>query len=171
MSLLILPRVYVDESNSTGENLLDHSQPVFSIASVNVQDDLATALVSDVSSRLPEGHGEPKYAALAKTRRGRTALLECFNKIPSDHARFYVAHKRFMIEAKMVDLLIEPRAHKDGYNMYEDGAAVALANLMDIAGPVFGDELAYDKMLATFVKAVRGNSQATVDDLFAARAY
>ena len=73
-----------------------------------------------------------------------------------------------MVEAKMVDLLVEPRAHKDGYNMYEDGAAVALANLMDIAGPVFGDKLAYDKMLSTFVKAVRGNSQASVDDLFTA---
>jgi hypothetical protein len=73
-----------------------------------------------------------------------------------------------MVESKMVDLLIEPRAYKDGYNMYEDGAAVALANLMDIAGPVMGDEQAYGKMLSTFVKAVRGNSQATVDDLFAA---
>jgi hypothetical protein len=168
MSLLILPRVYVDESNSTGENLLDPSQPVFSIASISVQDDLATALVDDVTRQLPKGHGEPKYTALAKTGRGREALLGCFKKIPGGRARFYVAHKRFMIESKMVDLLIEPRAHRDGYNMYADGAAVALANLMDIAGPVLGDKLAYDKMLSTFVKAVRGNSQTTVDDLFAA---
>jgi Protein of unknown function (DUF3800) len=167
MSLMILPRVYVDESNSTGENLLDPSQPVFSIAAVSVQDDLATALVDNVTSQLPKGHGEPKYTALAKTGHGRAALLECYKKIPRDGARFYVAHKRFMVEAKMVDLLIEPRAHKDGYNIYEDGAAVALANLIDIAGPVLGEKLAYDKMLSTFVKAVRGNSQATVDDLFA----
>lgn len=168
MSLLILPRVYVDESNSTGENLLDPSQPVFSIASVSVQDDLATALVDDVISQLPKGQGEPKYTALAKSGRGRAALLRCFKKLPGGRVRFYVAHKRFMVEAKMVDLLIEPRAYKDGYNMYEDGAAVALANLMDIVGPVLGDKLAYDNMLSTFVKAVRGNSQATVDDLFVA---
>lgn len=168
MSLLILPRVYVDESNSTGENLLDPTQPVFSIAAISVQDDLATALVDDVIGQLPRGQGEPKYTGLAKSGRGRAALLRCFKNLPSDRVRFYVAHKRFMVEAKMVDLLIEPRAHKDGYNMYEDGAAVALANLMDIAGPVLGDKLTYDKMLSTFVKAVRGNNQATVDDLFAA---
>jgi hypothetical protein len=168
VSLLILPRVYVDESSSTGENLLDLSQPVFVIASISVQDDVAAALVDNVTSQLPKGHGEPKYTALAKTGHGRAALLECFKQIPSDSARFYVAHKRFMVESKMVDLLIEPRAHEDGYNMYEDGAAIALANLMNIAGPVLGDKQAYDTMLSTFVKAVRGNSQATVDDLFAA---
>jgi hypothetical protein len=166
MSLLILPRVYVDESNSTGENLLDTSQPVFSLASISLQDDLAAALVDDVVSQLPKGYGEPKYTSLARSGRGRAALLRCFRKLPRDRVRFYVAHKRFMVEAKMVDLLIEPRAHKDGYNMYEDGAAVALANLMNAVGPVLGDKSAYDTMLTTFVKAVRGNSQATVDDLF-----
>jgi len=168
MSLLIPPKIYIDESNSTGENLLDPSQPVFSLASVNVQDDIAAALVDDVISQLPKDQGEPKYMALAKSKRGRVALLGCLKKLPDDGVRFYVAQKRFMVESKMVDLLIEPRARKDGYNMYEDGAAVALANLMDIAGPVSGDKLAYDQMLSTFVKAVRGNSQATVDDLFAA---
>ncbi len=168
MSLMILPKVYVDESNSTGENLLDPSQPVFGLASVNIQDDLATTLVDDVKSQLPKGHGEPKYTALAKTGRGRAALLECFSRLPGDSVRVYVAHKRFMVESKMVDLLIEPRAYKDGYNMYEDGAAVAFANLMNVVGPVLGDKLAYDKMLSTFVKAVRSNSQATVDDLFTA---
>ena len=168
MSLLIPPKVYFDESNSTGENLLDPSQPVFSLAAVNVQNDLAAELVYDVISQLPLGHGEPKYTALAKTGHGRAALLECFKRLPSDGVRFYVAHKQFMVESKMVDLLIEPRAYKDGYNMYQDGAAVALANLMHFAGPVSGDKLAYDKMLSTFVKAVRGNSRATVDDLFAA---
>jgi hypothetical protein len=166
--LLTLSRVYFDESNSTGENLLDPSQPVFSLAAINVQDNLAAALVNDVVAQLPKGHGEPKYTTLAKTGRGRAALLGCFRKIPSDGARFYVAHKRFMIESKMVDLLIEPRAYRDGYNMYEDGAAVALANMMDIFGPMLGDKLAYDTMLSTFVKTIRGNNQGTVDNLFVA---
>ena len=114
MSLLIPPKVYFDESNSTGENLLDPSQPVFSLAAVNVQNDLAAELVYDVISQLPPGHGEPKYTALAKTGHGRAALLECFKRLPSDGVRFYVAHKQFMVESKMVDLLIEPRAYKIG---------------------------------------------------------
>ena len=75
MSLLTAPKVYVDESNSTGENLLDPSQPVFSLGSIILPDDLAEALVDDVVSQMPEGHGEPKYTALAKTRIGRTVLL------------------------------------------------------------------------------------------------
>lgn len=55
MSLLIPPKVYFDESNSTGENLLDPSQPVFSLAAVNVKNDLAAELVYDVISQLPLG--------------------------------------------------------------------------------------------------------------------
>lgn len=168
MSLLSPPRVYVDESNSTGENLLDPSQPVFVLGAVNVQSKLAATLLDEVTAQLPKGHGEPKYSALAKTQRGRRALLECLSKIPDEAARVYVAHKLFVVEAKMVDLLIEPMAHRDRYDMYADGAAVGLANLMHQVGPVLGDKPAYERMLATFVKAIRSNRQASIDDLFLA---
>src|SRR5262249_55221534 len=124
--------------------------------------------VTDVISQLPRGHGEPKYTALSKTGRGRAALLECFRQLPDGSARFYVAHKRFMVESKMVDSLIETRAFKDGYNMYSDGSAVALANLMNIAGPTLGNPSAYEAVLSTFVKTIRSNSQATAGDLFSA---
>jgi hypothetical protein len=39
---------------------------------------------------------------------------------------------------------------------------------MHMVGPVLGDKAAYDKMLSTFVNAVRSNRKATIDDLFAA---
>jgi hypothetical protein len=164
--LLTPPHVYADESNSTGENLLDPSQPVFAMGMVHIEDDLASSLVADVLQQLSEGHGEPKYTALAKTRTGRAALLDCFRRLPDGSARAYLAHKRFMAEAKMIDLLIEPMAHEDGYNMYADGAAVGLANLLHFLGPVVGDEEAYTRMLSTFVRAMRSNSTANLDELF-----
>lgn len=73
-----------------------------------------------------------------------------------------------MIEAKMVDLLIEPMVHKDGHNMYADGSAAGLANLLHVAGPVMGDKLAYDRMLSVFVKALRKRQSATITELYAA---
>lgn len=168
MELQIPPTIYVDESNSTGENLLDPAQPVFTIGAICLDDDQATTLVNDVVHQLPKGHGEPKYSILARTRRGQESLLECLASLRSARPRFYVAHKRFMIAAKMVDLLIEPMAYDNGYNMYEDGAAVGLANLLHSVGPVLGDKLAYERMLAAFVKALRWSRRATVDELFTA---
>jgi hypothetical protein len=80
----------------------------------------------------------------------------------------FVAHKRFMIVAKLVDYLAVELAHDDGYDMYADGSAVTLANLMFLVGPVLGDPAAFDAMLSTFVDALRPSRPTTLDDLFTA---
>jgi hypothetical protein len=168
MSLLIPPKVYVDESSNSGENLLDPLQPVFSLGAVNLDDGLAAALVDEIRSQLPRGACEPKYSLLARSARGRAALINCFGQIPQGSAQAYVAHKRFMVEAKMVDLLMEPLAHETGYDMYADGAAVGFANLIHFVGPTLGDPIAYETMLTAFVNTVRSNNTATASDLFEA---
>lgn len=162
------PTVYADESNSTGENLLDPAQPVFCAAAVHVDDDLARRIVDDVKSQLPRAHGEPKYTSLSKTDNGRSVLLAAFDSLTGETILAYVAHKRFMVTIKMVDMLVEQLAHETGYNMYADGAAVALANLLHAGGGLMGDADAYDRLLHTFVDAARRRSRASADDLFAA---
>ncbi|AWL87180.1 DUF3800 domain-containing protein [Streptomyces globisporus] len=160
--------VYADESASTGENLLDPAQPVFCAAAVYVDDELAHQVVDAVRAKLPPGHGEPKYTSLAKTPNGRAALLSAFDALSGATIQAYVAHKQFMVTSKMIDVLVVELAYDSGYNMYADGAAVALANLLHEGGRLFGDAAAYDQLLQTFVDAARKRTRASADDLFAA---
>jgi hypothetical protein len=166
MSLRESKNIYVDESGNTGENLTDPVQPVFVLGSVSVDSGLADFLVNNVLQQLPKRQSEPKYSSLAKTKAGRSALMQCFSSLPRDAARLYAADKRFFIEAKIIDLLVEPLFFKQGHNMYADGSAVSLANLMHAVGPVLGDRVAYENVLKTFVRAFRSRPTATVDDIY-----
>ncbi|MFF0471846.1 DUF3800 domain-containing protein [Micromonospora zamorensis] len=161
-----MPTVYVDESSNSGENLLDAHQPVFAVAAVHLNAADAQAMVRAVLAAVPPRQGEPKYGSLAKSRKGRAALMSVLPTLQEGMASAFVAHKRFMIVAKMVDYLVVELAWADGYDMYADGSAVGLANLMHLTGPVLGDESAYETMLATFVDAIRPNQPTTLDDLF-----
>ncbi|MFE6038771.1 DUF3800 domain-containing protein [Streptomyces sp. NPDC056452] len=160
--------VYADESHSTGENLLDPAQPVFCAAAVYVDDELAQQIVDDVKAKLPSGHGEPKYTLLSKTPKGRASLLSAFESLSDATIQAYIAHKRFMVTTKMIDVLVVELAHETGYNMYADGAAIALANLLYAGGGLMGDATSFDRLLQTFVDAARKRTRASADDLFAA---
>ncbi|MGC5660367.1 DUF3800 domain-containing protein [Micromonospora sp. WMMD723] len=161
-----VPTVYADESSNSGENLLDPYQPVFAVAAVHLSVVDAQAMVQSVLDALPPRQGEPKYSALAKSRRGQAALMSVLPRLREGEATAFVAHKRFMIIAKMIDYLVVELLRADGYDMHADGSAVGMANLVHLTGPVLGDERAYETMLATFVNAIRPNQPATPDDLF-----
>lgn len=158
----------MDESNNSGENLLDFAQPTFVLAAVRMSSTEAADIVDRVMSQLPNGYGEPKYTALVRSGRGRRALQDVYAALPADAIYTYVADKRYMIIGKMVDLLVVELAYDHDYDMYADGSAVALANLLHLAGPIAGDTDLFDQMLATFVRAMRYNSTATIDELMAA---
>lgn len=161
-----VPEVYVDESSNSGENLLDVNQPVFTLAGVHVAQDVAEGIVSEVRSGLPASQNEPKYGSLAKSGRGRTALLRAFARLPPGSVRAFFVHKRFMVVTKMVDLLVEPFAHAAGFNLYEDRRTLGLAEVLHMGGPVFGEQDAYDRLLQAFLDW--GRQRASTDELFAA---
>ncbi|MEV6377675.1 hypothetical protein [Micromonospora musae] len=161
-----VPTVHADESSNSGENLLDAHQPVFAVAAVHLNAADAQAMVQAVLAAVPPRQGEPKYGSLTKSRQGRAALMSVLPTLWGGTASAFVAHKRFMIVAKMIDYLVVELAGADGYDMYADGSAVGLANLMHLTGPVLGDASAYEAMLATFVDAIRPNQPTTLDDLF-----
>ncbi|WP_412749577.1 DUF3800 domain-containing protein [Krasilnikovia sp. M28-CT-15] len=161
-----MERAYFDESANSGENLVDPHQPVFALAAVCLSAEEAATLVQSVQSRLPRRQGEPKYSSLVRSRAGRAALLSTLESLQPGKAFNFFAHKRFMIVSKMIDLLIVELAFEDGYDMYADGSAVALANLMYMAGPVLGDGGAFERMLGAFVDALRPNRPTSLNDLF-----
>ena len=68
--------VYCDEAGFTGNNLLDEHQPAFAYASVAIEESEADKVVRRIraDSRLQEP--ELKGARLAKSTRGRAAILD-----------------------------------------------------------------------------------------------
>ncbi|MGV9625475.1 DUF3800 domain-containing protein [Streptomyces sp. NPDC003487] len=160
------PVVYVDESANSGQNLLDPHQPVFTVAGVHLPDDLAASIVDEVRGQLPRNLREPKYTSLAGSSGGRKVLMNAFARLPEGSVRTYLVHKRFMVMTKLVDVIVEPMVHRDGYNLYEGRENLALANMLHLAGPVMGDADAYERMLQAFVNWVR--QKATTDELYTA---
>ncbi|KMS74137.1 hypothetical protein ACM01_15645 [Streptomyces viridochromogenes] len=160
------PVVYVDESANSGQNLLDPHQIVFTVAGVHLAEDLAASIVDEVRGQLPRNLREPKYTSLAGSSRGRKSLMNAFSRLPEGSVRTYLVHKRFMVITKLVDVIMETTAYRDGYNLYEGKESLALANMLHMGGPILGDADAYDRMLHTFVNWVR--QRATTDELYAA---
>ncbi|MFD6113892.1 DUF3800 domain-containing protein [Streptomyces yangpuensis] len=160
------PAVYVDESANSGQNLLDPHQPVFTLAGVHLPDEVAAAIVDEVRAQLPRNIKEPKYTSMAGSTGGRKALTKAFSQLPEGSVRTYLVDKRFMVITKLVDVVMEPMAHRDGHNLYEGKENRGLADLLHMVGSVFGDADAYDQLLLTFVGWIR--QKATTDELFAA---
>jgi uncharacterized protein DUF3800 len=157
-----LPIVYADETYNTGENLLDPDQPVFVVAGLHLDDELADDIVNDVKKTRQKHAGEPKYSILSKRPAGRAILMSALRRLPEGSARVVVAHKRYMIIAKIVDLGVEPLMFDLGYNMYADGSAKSLANLLHAICPVVGDSERYNDVLDSFVKLARGTADAGI---------
>ncbi|MGY3206344.1 hypothetical protein ACVW19_006941 [Streptomyces sp. TE5632] len=162
----LLPVVYTDESSNSGQNLLDPHQPVFTLAGVHLSDELAASIVDEVRSQLPSTQGEPKYGSLARSSGGRKALKRAFGSLPEGSVRSFFIDKRFMVVTKLVDVLVEPLADADGLDLYEDQRGLALSDLLRMAGPVLGDEAAFQQMLHAFVDWVR--QRVATEDFFTA---
>ncbi|WP_327250090.1 hypothetical protein [Streptomyces sp. NBC_01320] len=139
---------------------------MFTVAGVHLPDELAASIVDEVRAQLPPTQGEPKYGSLARSSRGRKALMRAFEQLPEGSTRSHLIHKPFMVTTKLVDVLVEPLADADGLNLYEDKQGLALAELLHVCGPAFGDAAAYRQLLQTFVNWVR--QRVSTDDLFAA---
>jgi hypothetical protein len=163
-----IPLVVFDESGHTGANLLDPNQPVFVLASVLVSDDEATSLLHD-------GGRESKFSSLKNSQAGRHRIVEILNSPVLGEGRLVMSgmHKPFMAVAKMVDLLVEPLARRDGLDLYERGANIALANMWHLCLPVFLGREPFALIQARFVAMVRTPTPKTIGEFYTAveRAY
>jgi hypothetical protein len=64
-------------------------------------------------------------------------------------------HKPFSVVAKMVDLLVEPVAARSGYDLYAEGAHLALSNVMFATMPVMCGAEPWTRILERFVVMCR----------------
>jgi Protein of unknown function (DUF3800) len=158
-----VPQVFMDEAGNTGENLLDATQPVYALAAIRVDAQAYAAITTALTrTQMPE----LKFQRLRSSSAGRRIILELLNEVElrPDNAAVMVVHKPWMLAAKLVDELIEPRMLAKGLQMawYKTGVARRMAHaLFALASGALGD--VYPELHATFVALVRDYSEARAE--------
>jgi hypothetical protein len=158
----------MDEAGNTGENLLDANQPIYALAAVRVDDEARSAIDRALGrTQMPE----LKFQRLRTSHAGRQNILQLLSEagLRPDTAAVMVAHKPWMLAAKLVDELIEPRMLAKGVQMdwYATRTAKLMADAMFALAPsALGD--VYPELQATFVGLVREYSEETADAFLAA---
>jgi hypothetical protein len=146
----------MDESGNTGDNLLDSVQPVFALAGVSVDEDTAEQVIRAALTHTQMT--ELKFAALRRSAPGRRNILSVIDNaaLNVENVAVAVAHKPWMLAAKLVDELVEPRMLAAGRQMewYASGGHVRMADRLYTQAPrALGD--AWTDLLDSFVPLVR----------------
>ena len=100
--------IFCDEAGFTGDHMLDAEQPVFTFASVAVEEAEAKRIVSRLRAKHSRLQGaELKGARLAKTTGGRVVILDALRSIRGRYlATIY--DKKFSLACKFFDYIFEP---------------------------------------------------------------
>lgn len=154
---MAIPVVVMDEAGHTGENLLDIDQPVYALAAIRIDRSTAEAAVTAALSRA-QTTTELKFSKLRKSNVGRKNVLTLLQDVglTGDAAAVIVLHKPWMVAAKLVDELVEPRMLARGLQpaWYAGGAAKSMAQALYELGPrALG--ATYRDMASSFVAMVR----------------
>jgi len=150
------PTVAFDESGYTGEDLLNQSQPLFTLASVRLDESEADRLLASVAGRATEAH----YTQLAKRPRGQDKILRLLrsNEL-SGHARASVVHKPFMLVTKMMDLLVEPVLTGRGLDLYANDGHLVLSDLFYSTTALACGDTIWQAVQEAFVRYVRSGNE------------
>ncbi len=160
--------VYIDESGNSGANLLDKEQPVFALASNNFSLDQSKELLSLLKSS--QGNGEIKFSSLKSSNASRKRLINFFNSglITAKSVRVSIYHKEFMVVTKLVDILIENLLHKQGIDLYKDGANIGMSNMLFYCLPVFCSKEALECFYEKFIFMVRYQGEEHIQAYYSA---
>jgi len=167
--------VAVDESGWDGEQLYARTDRYLSIGSVAIDDDSAALIVGklrqDTALKQPP---ELKFSHFTGQRSSRrldalAGLIEPLGAL-ARRARVYLVDKHFFVTAKIIDLLLEEEAHKQGINLHEGDRARQLAWTLFDEGPRALGKEGFDRLIETMVGFAstrnRNGTVATVDALF-----
>ncbi len=152
------PTIFIDESHNTGANLLDPHQPVFTLASVDYNQDECGKLLRLVP--LEQAATEVKFNKLSKNPSGQKKILNFLNSsiLSEQRVKTMIVHKRFNVVTQLVDIIEESLMRKDGIDIYKNSANILLANLHWYLTPQFCGEQRFNNLLACFVDMVRNQS-------------
>jgi hypothetical protein len=162
-----MAKIYCDESGNSGERLIDNDQPFFVLASNDYSSAEARELLHHVQSQQA---AEPKFKTLRKSPDGVRRLTNFLADPRLNEFRVVVDayHKRFMVVTKIVDLVAETLAHDMGFDLYQRGANLAMANMLHCCMPAFCGEDRTNAFLQSFVDLIRHRTEAHAQAYFEA---
>lgn len=158
--------IYIDESGYTGEHLLDEEQPVFALASLHLADEACADLKARFFGRVQAA--ELKYSQLRRRPTSQRLVLDFVRHMAVEHAsdvKIYVAHKRYALAAKVVDILVEKAEHALGGNIYERNPAAAATAFYSLLAARAGDAF-LQQFLELFSAFVREPSVESYEAFF-----
>lgn len=158
--------IYGDESGWTGPDLLTTEQPILATATVRLDPRKALELVRQFFGSFDTN--EIKFRECVKTHAGQQSILEFTKWVATNprRQRSYVMHKRFVVLAKIVDVLVENAAYRGGRDLYADGGHVQLMNSIHTLFPSFAGENNYVELLRRFQTLARKPTQSALDSFF-----
>ena len=126
--------IYCDEAGFTGNNLLNEQQPGFAYASVAIKEPEADRIVCRLRKESSLQGSELKGARLAKSRRGRAAIVDALGSIRGRYIATY-HHKKFSLACKFFEYVYEPVLARNNSLFYKHGfhrfvAALIYANFI-----------------------------------------
>lgn len=157
----------IDESGYTGFDLLNADQPFQGATAIAISDEDAQRLIDEHFPKLKAD--ELKYRQLAR-RSGNHARLLALQQDILTHYKCvtYVCDKRFLLMLMFMDYAVEPFYYEHGFDFYKDGQNYAAASLLHVTGPTRLGKLAFNRLLASFQRAIKEKSHAALSDLVGA---
>ncbi|MBD2292718.1 DUF3800 domain-containing protein [Anabaena sphaerica FACHB-251] len=149
-----MPTIFLDECGYTGRNLLDLEQPIFSLASLNCPEETCQEIKQNFFGKVQAQ--ELKYTQLSKRPYQQNMLLNFFHELAKNPelVKFFVAHKKYVLVTKMVEIIVEPAADEDGIDIYDKGENIGFSNLLYYTLPVIGGRDFFEDLLMRFQKMI-----------------
>ena len=130
MGCIIIPQnIYCDEAGFTGDRLLDAQQTMFTYATVAMDPDEAQEIVAKIRSMHGVAAKELKGSKLAKSRRGRAAILDALKMM---RGRYLVTayDKKYVLACKFFEYVFEPVLAGNNRVFYENNFHKFIATLV-----------------------------------------
>lgn len=164
--MMTLKRLFIDECGYTGEDLFNEDQPVFILASIYLPEEHCVELKNEYFSKVKAK--ELKHSRLSKYPAQQNMIIDFLRYMSkeSDSVKFAIAHKRYVLMIKIVDLLIEPMAHEDGLDFYEDGLNIAFSNMLFLQTQRLAGTGFFESMLHSFQLMMRERTYEAYDSFF-----
>lgn len=157
--------VAFDESGNTGADLLNQEQPVFVLASSDLAISEAEDLLLSVNTHQAS---EVKFAKLRKSNAGKRRIADflCQASGYKERIKTTFYHKEYMVITKIVDIIIETMAYWAGFDLYKDGANIALSNMHYYCMPMFCGKERTREMYDAFIAMIRIHDQKSIDKFY-----
>jgi hypothetical protein len=159
--------IFIDESGYTGAHLMNPDQPIFALASLQM-DEAECCILKDRFFAFIKST-ELKHSSLRKYAVQQRAVLAFLEYLSNNHrqrVKIAVADKRFVLTAKIVDMIVEPAVYELGDDLYRRGGNIILSNMLHLFIPRFADQSLLDRLHSTFEALVRDKSAVRLDKFY-----